>query len=237
MLAAVIIGAVINVVTSLITVPSGTEWYVVLAAVLILVIAGAVQLHQDRREEEEREERGERERQAREREREEQAQRERDRDERERQARERERRERALEAVKPIAVPRLKREFSWKGQTGFWLVPPPNLVAAQNAQVEVTEEFESACGHFGVNLSKGGNRYRKAGSALYEKTRDARWIVVGENVARIERRGEVLWDRPPTSGTDSGERPLVPSAGTAAAYTSAASVVLGQIRIMREVTA
>ncbi|MEV6395574.1 hypothetical protein AB0M39_12480 [Streptomyces sp. NPDC051907] len=200
------------------------ELWVILGALLIYAFAGSMEWRRERQLEEQRQQEEQRQREEQER---------RDREPRERD--EKRQRERALAAVRPIQLGRLKRELSWKGVTGYWITPPLKIEAVDDALYRVTCEFEAACSQAGVAPPQWGNRNKRAGRHLAEKTRDLRWLVVGDNVAKLVRVGGAIHGMEPAP-MQSGSQGLIPTNATAHFYTVAAEVVIGQIKVMREVT-
>ncbi|MFD4138434.1 hypothetical protein [Streptomyces sp. NPDC058572] len=168
-LTTVIVGSVVNIASGLVPIPDGAEWWALLACAVILAFAATVHFRHAREQERQRE---------REREREQERQRER---EQERLAREEQ--ERAAQ-----------REMEIKRLSIGLLIPvtsrskfsrtPSNMDRVKDSLRLVNGEFYDACVQFGV-ATPWWSGAKKTANALAEKTGDARWMIVGVNLARL----------------------------------------------------
>jgi hypothetical protein len=220
-LSVVIVGSVINVITSLIAVPDGAEWYVVSGGLAILAIAGFFEHRRVQQEEQQRIEASlqEREHQRAERE-----------AERARERAEREAEERARKAaVQPVPVPTL----GYSHVKSYLSKTPPQVTRLETALREVTDELKAACVQFAVEWK---NSLTKAGVALAAKSNDDRWITVGDNVKRLLEAGSVspafnlIGVIPGTAGAKLAP---IPTDESLQSFVDTAATIRWQIRTLR----
>jgi hypothetical protein len=201
---------VINIITSLIEVPDGAEWWVVLGGVLLLAAAGSVELLRVRQEEHRRLEEQRRQQ-----------------EDWERRAREREARDRQA-AMGPVRVPKL----GFTRVKGYVSVTPPQVEDLRSALQEVNEALEAACDQFSVAP---GNSPTKMGAELAAKLSDDRWITIGDNVARLRTvaRPVGVVNAGMSYLLPIGQLTLIPTDESLESFVASAVVIRDQIRTLR----
>ncbi|MEV7383970.1 hypothetical protein [Streptomyces lydicus] len=202
-------GSVINIITSLIEVPDGAEWWVVLGGVLLLIVAGSVEFIRVRQEEERQRE-------------------EQQREASEREASEREAREREA-AVRSVRVSKL----GFMRVKGYVSRIPPQVANVNSALEEVFEELRAACDQFSVTL---GDSPAMVGVELATKLSDDRWVTIGDNVARLRTvsRPVGITESASTVFLPIGRLTLIPTDESVQSFVASSALIRDQIRMLRQ---
>ncbi|MFC8090415.1 hypothetical protein [Streptomyces sp. NPDC057301] len=132
--------------------------------------------------------------------------------------------------VRPIRVPKLKRQGGWRSWNERWVENTSQYRAVASAYGRIVNEYQAVCKQYGVGESFWPTE-KKVGRELAAITGEGRWIIVIDNVRHLRNIGAAIFSIP-GDGINPGTLPMSPTEETARDFVAGASAVITQLGLL-----